>query len=126
MMKNSTKGALLSGLVFPGLGQVVLKRYRRGIVLMLVVLAGVSIIAVEAVQQGFAIVDKMGSTGLAPDMSTLSSAVASASAASSSPVLDLVQLLVVACWIFSIVDAYRIGRKKDEASAHPAPDGNFG
>ena len=36
-MKNSLKGALLSGLVFPGLGQVVLKHYKRGFALMLTV-----------------------------------------------------------------------------------------
>ena len=39
MMKNSMKGALLSGLVFPGLGQIALKRYRRGFALMLTVMA---------------------------------------------------------------------------------------
>jgi len=39
IMSNSLKAALLSGLVFPGIGQVVLKRYRRGVVLMLIVLA---------------------------------------------------------------------------------------
>ena len=29
-MNNSIKGAIFSGLVFPGLGQVILKYYKRG------------------------------------------------------------------------------------------------
>jgi len=40
-MNNSLKGALLSGFVFPGLGQVMLKHYKRGAVLILVVTASV-------------------------------------------------------------------------------------
>ncbi len=35
MMNNSLKGALLSCLAFPDLGQVVLKHYKRGAALML-------------------------------------------------------------------------------------------
>lgn len=40
-MNNSLKGALLSGVVFPGLGQIILKHYKRGIALMFWVLAGI-------------------------------------------------------------------------------------
>jgi hypothetical protein len=42
-MKNSLKGALLSGLVFPGLGQVFFRHYLRGIALMLVICVSLSI-----------------------------------------------------------------------------------
>ena len=36
-MNNSLKGALLSGLVFPGLGQIILKHHTRGIAFIIIV-----------------------------------------------------------------------------------------
>ena len=39
IMRKSLKGALLSGLVFPGYGQFVMKHYIRGVLLMLMGLA---------------------------------------------------------------------------------------
>ena len=58
-MKNSIKGALLSGVVFPGLGQVILKQYKRGIALMLIALVNMLLIIVKAVQQAFIILNKI-------------------------------------------------------------------
>jgi hypothetical protein len=112
-MKNSLKGSLLSGLVFPGLGQVILKHYKRGISLMLTVSAGLLVIIVKAVQQAVTILEKIESGGGAIDMSTVSKAATQASTTSDSLIFNLVLLLIIFCWIFSVVDAYRIGKKKD-------------
>jgi hypothetical protein len=125
-MNNSLKGALLSGLVFPGLGQVILKHYKRGIVFMVAVLAGLSVIVVKASQQALAIVEKIQSEGGAIDMNTISKAATQASTTSESFIFNLVLLLIILCWIIGIVDAYRIGRKKDieERLASQASIGN--
>jgi hypothetical protein len=125
-MNNSLKGALLSGLVFPGLGQVILKHYMRGIALMLAVLAGLSVIIVKASQQALAIVEKIQSEGGAIDMNTISKAATQASTTSESFIVNLVLLLIIVCWIIGVVDAYRIGRKKDieERLASQASIGN--
>ncbi len=112
-MKQSLKGALFSGLVFPGLGQVILKHHKRGIALMLIVLACVSGIVVIAVQKAFAILEKIESEGGTLDMETISSAAAQASTASGSFVVNLLLLAILLCWIIGIVDAYRIGKRKD-------------
>jgi hypothetical protein len=127
-MNNSLKGALLSGLVFPGLGQVILKHYKRGIAFMLAVLAGLSVIVVKASQQALAIVEKIQSEGGAIDMNTISKAATQASTTSESFVFNLVLLLIIVCWIIGVVDAYRIGRKKDieERLASQASIGNGG
>ena len=125
-MNNSIKGALLSGLVFPGLGQVILKHYKRGIAFMLAVLAGLSVIVVKASQQALAIVEKIQSEGGAIDMNTISKAATQASTTSESFIFNLVLLLIIVCWIIGVVDAYRIGRKKDieERLASQASIGN--
>ncbi|MCK5352225.1 hypothetical protein KAJ77_06585 [bacterium] len=112
-MKYSLKGALLSGIVFPGLGQIILKHYKRGIVLMLTVSASLIVIAIKAAQYAFIILDKIELEGGVIDLKTITDAAARASSTSDSLVFNLGLLLIVVCWIFGIVDAYRIGKKKD-------------
>ena len=112
-MNNSLKGALLSGLIFPGLGQIVLKHYKRGAVIMLTVLVSLSVVVVKAVQHALAILDKIASEGGTISMSTISNAATQASNTSGSLTFNLVLLLAILCWIIAIVDAYRIGNRKD-------------
>jgi hypothetical protein len=113
MMKKALKGALLSGLVFPGLGQVNLKHYKRGIVLMLIVSLSLLVIVVKAVLQAFTILEKIELEGRAIDMSTILNATTQASTTSDSLLYYFLLLLIILCWIIGIVDAYRIGKKKD-------------
>jgi Family of unknown function (DUF5683) len=113
MMKHSMKGALLSGLVFPGLGQIALKRYWRGFALMLAVMACLYLMIVTAVQQAYAILESFETEGVMPDDDTISQAAAQAVAASDSPMFSVVSVLIIVFWIIGIVDAYRIGKQKD-------------
>jgi TM2 domain-containing membrane protein YozV len=112
-MNNSLKGAFLSGLVFPGLGQIVLKQYKRGAVIMLTVLVSLSVIVIEAVQKAFTILEKIESKGGAIDMNTISNAATQASTTSDSLIFSFALLLIIFCWIIGVVDAFRIGKKKD-------------
>ena len=83
-MKNALKGALLSGLVFPGLGQVNLRHYKRGIVLMLIVSVSLLVIVVKAVLQAFTILEKIELEGRAIDMSAILNATTQATTTSDS------------------------------------------
>lgn len=112
-MRNALKGTLLSGLVFPGLGQVYLKHYKRGIALMLIVSGSVLVIVVKAVLQAFTVLEKIASEGQAIDMSTILNATTQASTTSDSLLYNFLLLLTILCWIIGIVDAYRIGKKRD-------------
>ena len=125
-MNNSLKGALWSGLVFPGLGQVILKHYKRGAVIILTVLVGLSVIVVKAVQHALVILEKIELEGGAIDMSTISKAATQASTTSESLIFNLALLLIMFCWIIGTIDAYRIGRKKDieERLASQGSSGN--
>jgi hypothetical protein len=111
-MKNALKGALLSGLVFPGLGQVRLRHYKRGIALLLIVSVSLVVIVVKAVLQAFTILEKIELEGRAIDMSTILNATTQAST-SDSLLYNFLLLLIILCWIIGIVDAYRIGKKRD-------------
>ncbi len=125
-MINSFKRVFLSGLIFPGLGQVVLKHYKRGAVIILTVLVSLSIVVVKAVQHALAILEKIESEGEAISMTAISNAAAQASTTSGNLTFNLVLLLVIICWIIGVVDAHRIGKKKDieESSTTQASNGN--
>lgn len=109
-MKSAVKAALLSGFVFPGLGQIYLKRYWRGTVIMLFVLAGISVIIGMVTISTLDNLKKMQSQG-SVDMGAISN-LAIASSANHSYCYDALLLFVACCWLFSIIDAYRIGKRR--------------
>ena len=112
-MNNSLKGAFLSGLVFPGLGQLALKHYKRGAVIIIAVLISLSIVVAEAVQHALVILGEIQLGGGAISISSISEAASRASATSGSLAFNLALSLVILLWIIGAVDAYRIGKKKD-------------
>jgi hypothetical protein len=120
-MTNSLKGALLSGLVLPGLGQVFLKHYKRGAVLILTVLVSLSVIVMKAVQHALVVLEKIESEGGAITMHSISKATARASSTFDSVTVSFFTLLIILCWIIGIIDAYRIGKKRDIAGASSDP-----
>ena len=112
-MTKALKGALLSGLVLPGLGQVMLKYYKRGIALMLIVLSAFIVIVAQATQQALTILERIEAEGSVLDSSTISNAVTQASTASDTITFNIALFLIISCWIIGIIDAYRLGKKKD-------------
>ena len=118
-MKNAVKGALLSGLVFPGLGQLVLRQYRRGVVIMLAVLISLAVIVVDILQQALDILEKIELQGDAIDINAISNAAAQESARSGGAIISFLMAFVVVCWIAGTVDAYRVGRRKDLLQGGP-------
>lgn len=118
-MKYSLKGALFSGLVFPGIGQIILKHYIRGAVLIAAISVSMLVFVIKAVQQALAILEKIQFEGDILTMSAITDAATRATTVSDSMTLKLLLLLILFLWIIGIVDAYRIGRKKDE-------ENNFG
>ncbi len=112
-MRKSLKGALLSGLVFPGYGQFVMKRYKRGIALMIISFASLVVIGVKVQQQIFVILENIEYGDGAIDISGILNSVNLAGATSGYVIYRFASLLLLFCWIIGIIDAYRIGRRKD-------------
>ncbi len=114
-MKNTLKGVFLSGLVLPGLGQVALKSYKRGVAMMLVVLVAFAVIVVKTTEQALAILDKIDLEGGPLDLESISNAANQAAAADGNLIVSVAVLAIVICWIAGVVDAYRTGKKMDLA-----------
>ena len=111
-MKHSIKAALLSGLLFPGTGQIALKHYKRGLTLLLTASVCVFYIVKQAVNQAFSILDRLEKSG-SLDMNAITHAATQASGTSSNLWVNIAYLLIIGCWLFSIVDAYAIGKEMD-------------
>ncbi len=112
-MKKSLKGVLLSGLVFPGCGQFVMKHYIRGVALMIIGSLCLLVIGMKVLQQAFVVLEKIEYGGGAIDMSEVINAVGLVDTTSDDVTYKFASLLLLFCWIIGIIDAYRSGRKKD-------------
>jgi hypothetical protein len=112
-MRKSLKGALLSGLVFPGYGQFVMKHYKRGIALMIISFACLVVIGVKVQQQIFIVLENIEYGNDAIDMSGILNAVSLTDTTSGDVVYRFASLLLLFCWIIGVIDAYRIGRIED-------------
>lgn len=115
-MKNALKGALLSGLVFPGLGQIVLKHHRKGAFLIFVVLSGLVMFVTLAVRQAMVVLEKIQAAGGALDAATINRTAHQVATDKASQLLNFLLFFLIICWIFGMVDAYRLGKKKDVES----------
>ncbi len=112
-MTTSIKGAFLSGLVFPGLGQVFFKHYKKGLALMLTVIISLLIIVATATKNALAILAQLELEGEVINLKTISSVAAEASNVNGSFMTLLPWIVIIFCWIFGTIDAYRIGKKKE-------------
>jgi len=114
-MTNSLKAALLSGIGFPGIGQIYLKHYKRAAVIIIAVVVGLAVVIMKAVQLALAIIEKIESGGGIIDMDTISDAATQAYTTSNSQAINLGLLSIIIFWIIATIDAYIMGKKKDRA-----------
>ncbi len=114
-MEKSLKGALLSGLVFPGLGQIALKHYKNGAILVFTFVVNLAILVTEAVKRALAILENIQLNGGAIDMAVIADAAARASSTAGNFKFNFALSLTLICWIMGIVDAYYIGKKIDRS-----------
>ena len=108
-MKRSSKAALLSGLLFPGIGHIVLKQYLRGSVLMLFSLLALSVIVTGISQRALTVVDRINSGDIPVDAVAIAEMVSNSTSAADSLIGNIAPLVLAACWLIGIIDSYRLG-----------------
>ncbi|HSH14252.1 MAG TPA: hypothetical protein VLA15_10895 [Desulfurivibrionaceae bacterium] len=114
-MNKAIEGALLSGLVLPGLGQLFLKHYWRGAVLLLASLGCLAVLVAKGVEQATAVIGRLELVGGALDPVALLAEINRAAATSSGVAFRVASLLILLFWLGGTVDAYLLGRKLDLA-----------
>lgn len=112
-MRRSVKAALLSGLVFPGLGHIVLKQYLRGSLLIISALVATSIIVAKVLQQAQSIVDRINSGDIPVDTEAIAEMVSNSANGADSLLQNVAMIVLLSCWLFGIIDSYRLGLSQD-------------
>ena len=108
-MKRSSKAALLSGLIFPGIGHIVLKQYLRGSVLMLFALVALSVIVTRIYQRALTIVDRINSGDIPVDTGAIAEMVSNSTSGADSSIENIAMIVLGVCWLIGIIDSYRLG-----------------
>jgi hypothetical protein len=111
-MKKSMKAALWSALVFPGVGHFVLKRYARGLLLLVPTIVAFGFILTYVVQKASTLAEKIVSGTVPADAATIEALVSGS--ADGSTMTDIAGYVILACWVVGIVDSYRIGSTQDK------------
>lgn len=109
-MNKAMKAALLSAFVFPGSGQFYLKRYWRGLLMMMLIVLGLTVIIARATIGALDALKVMQGNGTSVDFNAISHLTETTSANIYTDNTIILVFLVV-CWIFSVVDAYKIGKR---------------
>ena len=116
-MSNTLKGILFSALIFPGAGQIILARYRRGAVFFCVAFISGILSLTAIVRQAVVMLQEIVAEGGAVNVPKVMSVLAEASTYASSLFLKGSLLILICCWLYSVVDAWRIGKALDQKSA---------
>ncbi|MEN8200308.1 MAG: hypothetical protein ABFR63_09585 [Thermodesulfobacteriota bacterium] len=121
-MSNALKGLLFSALIFPGAGQIILTRYRRGALFFgLAFISGLLCIT-GIVRQAVLVLQDLVARGEVITTPRVMGIVADISTYASSFLLKIVLLVFFCCWLSSAFDAWRIGRKMDGEQPPEIPE----
>lgn len=112
-MNKSTKAVLLSALLFPGSGHFYLKKPIMGGLLTTISVVCLCIVTVSVFTLAKAISDKILRGEIANDIIEITAAITEGLAETGLHQLNVLTITIVGCWIFGMVDSYRIGRIED-------------
>lgn len=109
-MTPQVTAILLSAFAFPGCGHFYLKKNIVGAILLLLVLAGCYVLMSAAIVMAEAISIRLLNGDIPMEIMAIREAISAETAKSSTPEVVYATYLLVACWLLSIADCYRLGR----------------
>lgn len=113
-MKRSTKAALFSALLFPGLGHLYLRKYWVGLLLILVAAASLYTVVSTAVDIALSVIKDIETGVVVPELTAISDRIAqqSETEADSTTIGSIVFLVT---WVIGIFDSYRLGSSEEQS-----------
>jgi len=113
-MSKAIKAALLSALVFPGAGHLLLKKYLHATVLSGASFSVLYLMISRLTEIALQISDKIISGEIGLDVVVITELIAKQSAGPETRLLNIAGVILIIIWLISIVDSYRIGRLQDK------------
>lgn len=111
-MNKSMKAALLSALVFPGVGHLYLKKYLSGLALVTSASAALYFLLEAEVERALQIVEKIQRGEVQPNVDAIMESVTQQSSGSDSRMINIALLILFFLWLIAIVDSYMAGRER--------------
>jgi hypothetical protein len=108
------KAALLSGLVFPGVGHLYLRRYLRGVLLAAGAAALSYFMISVALDSAFDIAGKIQSGDVPLNVGSISELVSKDSQGNEHST-EFATMALFALWVIGIVDSCRLGRAREKS-----------
>lgn len=109
-MQKPLKAALLSALVFPGLGHYFLKRYVAAAILASAAFGGLYFLIAKTTEMAFQISGKIQSGDIPLDVATISELVSEQTTGAEAQLPNTATAVLLVAWVISIVDSYRVAK----------------
>jgi hypothetical protein len=113
-MRKSIKTVLLSALVFPGTGHFSVKKPVHGTLLVGITLVCLYFLISKVLEISQNLSAKIQSGEMAYDVDKIAQTVTEKLSGSDSQVINISALVIIICWIFGVIDSFRIGLKQDK------------
>lgn len=110
-MKPSVKAALLSALIFPGVGQISLGHKKRGWLIIGFIAVIFYFIINEIMNLAYTVIEDMQKKGATMDVENISNATSGLVGFSDNMFLNFLLIVLLVTWVLSIFDAYRLDKK---------------
>ena len=94
---------------------MVLKRYLRGSILIILALGALSVMVTVATRLALATVDRIESGEIPAGMSNLTEIASASVSNADSQITNIAMVVLIVCWLFGIIDSYRLGRASDKS-----------
>jgi hypothetical protein len=111
-VKRSTKAALLSALVFPGVGHLYLKRWVIGVLLLGIATVAAYYIGSVVMDTANSVAQKIESGAVPLDADAITALVAQESS-STAQATNMAETVWLVCWVVGIAGSYWQGRAQD-------------
>lgn len=113
-MKKSVKAVLLSALVFPGVGHLLLKKRIAGLVLISAASITVYLLFSQVLSASQSIVEKIQTGEVAADIVAISDLVHQQLSGNEGESMHNILMMFLVTWIVGMLDIIRIGRQIDK------------
>lgn len=110
-MNKSMKGALLSALVFPGVGQISAGHKKRGWLMVIANSLFIFLIVIEIIRKAKIIINNLQQQGEILDVDKVSNMTSGLMGFSDNIYLNALLALFILGWFFSIIDAYNLNKR---------------
>lgn len=113
-MNRPVKAALLSALVFPGVGHFYLKKHIRGAILSGTALAGLFFLVSKTAERALQVAEKIQTGEVGLDVATITELASNPATGGEANLLNTAAMALVVSWLIGVIDSYRICREQDK------------